>query len=47
MGYTKGKILKGKIIHVSEEYLLVKFPSKETRILYKSKISPQPKSEII
>lgn len=43
MEYSKGKIVEGKIIHVAEEYLLVKFPSKETGILHKSKMSPQPK----
>lgn len=42
MEYTKGRIIEGKIIHVAEEYLLVKFTNKETGILHKSKISPQP-----
>lgn len=46
MEYSKGKIVEGKIIHVAEEYLLVKFPSKETGILYKSKMSPQPESNL-
>lgn len=45
MEYTKGKIAEGKIIHVAEDYLLVKFPNKETGILHKSKISLQPESE--
>ena len=43
MEYTKGKIVEGKIIHVAKEYLLVKFPNKETGILHKSKMSPQTK----
>lgn len=44
--YEKGKIVEGKIIHVAEEYLLVKFPNKETGFLHKSKMSPQPESEL-
>lgn len=46
MEYSKGKIVEGKVIHVAEEYLLVKFPNKETGILYKSKMSPQPESDL-
>ena len=46
MEYSKGKILEGKIIHVAEDYLLVKFPNKETGILHKSKMSPQPESDL-
>lgn len=46
MEYTKGKIAEGKIIHVAEDYLLVKFPNKETGILHKSKMSPQPESDL-
>ena len=46
MEYSKGKIVEGKIIHVAEEYLLVKFPNKETGILHKSKMSPQPESDL-
>ncbi|MDD5996579.1 MAG: hypothetical protein PUC42_06730 [Bacteroidales bacterium] len=46
MKYTKGKIVEGKIIHVAEEYLLVKFPNRETGILHKSKMSPQPESDL-
>lgn len=46
MEYSKGKIVEGKIIHVTEEYLLVKFPSKETGILHKSKMSPQPEGSL-
>lgn len=44
--YEKGKIVKGKIIHVAEDYLLVKFPNKETGILRKSKMSPQSGNDL-
>lgn len=46
MEYSKGKIVEGKIIHVAEEYLLVKFPNKETGVLHKSEIAPQPKGDM-
>jgi predicted RNA-binding protein with RPS1 domain len=46
MEYSKGKILEGKIIHVEEEYMLIKFPNKETGILHKSKMSPQPEGDL-
>ncbi len=46
MEYSKGKIVEGKIIHVAEEYLLVKFLNKETGILHKSKMSPQPEGSL-
>lgn len=46
MEYTKGKIVEGKIIHVAEEYLLVKFPTEKTGILHRTKISPQPQSSL-
>lgn len=48
MEYSKGKILEGKILHVDAErkFMLVKFPSKETGILHKSKMSPQPEGDL-
>lgn len=48
MEYSKGKILEGKILHVDaeREFMLVKFPSKETGILHKSKMSPQPEGDL-
>lgn len=46
MEYSKGKILEGKIICVKEEYMLIEFPNKETGILHKSKMSPQPEGDL-
>ena len=39
---TQKNILEDKIIHMAEDYLLVKFSNKETSILRKSKITPLP-----
>lgn len=44
--YEKGKIVEGKIIYVAKDYLLVIFPNNEKGILHKSKMSPQPESEL-
>lgn len=41
---TQKNILEDKIIHMAEDYLLVKFSNKETGILRKSKITPLPES---
>ena len=37
MEYSKNKILEDKIIHMAEDYLLVKFPNKETDIFVSQK----------
>ena len=44
MAKTTKNILEDKIIHMAEDYLLVKFSNKETGILRKSKITPLPES---
>lgn len=46
MEYPKGRIVEGKIAHVTEEYMIVMFPNKETGFLHKSKMSPQPEGDL-
>ena len=44
MEYSVGRIVEGKIIHISDDYILVRLPSKETGILHKNRMSPLPDS---
>ena len=46
MSTNTQNILEDKIIHMAEDYLLVKFFNKETGILRKSKITSLPESDL-